>query len=57
MLRVGESVVGGEDEEGDGGPVILETLVAEELGAIDLDMSKITKFQSAVHQLPELRSH
>jgi hypothetical protein len=49
VLRVGRSVAGGEGEEGVGGPVVFEALIAEELGAIGLDMSKVTTFQSALH--------
>jgi hypothetical protein len=48
--RVGWSVACSEDQEGTGGPVISKALIAEELGALDPDMSKVTKLQSAQHQ-------
>jgi hypothetical protein len=50
VLRIGRSVACSEDQEGPGGPVISEALIAEELGALDSDMSKVTKLQSAQHQ-------
>jgi hypothetical protein len=55
LLRVGRSVAGGEDEEGVGGLVVFKALVAEELRAIDPDMSKATALPSALHQLHKHR--
>jgi hypothetical protein len=52
---VGRSVAGGEDKE-TAGLVVLETIVAEELGTIQPNVSKATGLQPVVHQLHELRN-
>jgi hypothetical protein len=54
VLRAGRSVTGGEDEDGVGGSVVFEALLAEELRAMDPDMGKVTTVQSTLHQLHKL---
>jgi hypothetical protein len=49
VVSVGRSVAGHEDKEASG-PVVSKTL-----GAIEPDIRRVTRLQSAVHQLHELR--
>jgi hypothetical protein len=43
VLRIRRSIACSEDQEGAGGPVIFEALIAEEPGVLDPDMGKVTK--------------